>query len=526
MKKNFKLLSAVFLALAIAAPGRSETLSVFNNTTGTSYVIPIHSTYYDTPGTRSQVIYPASVLEVMSGQQINGITFYANDGIQMNGGQFSLSIGETGNESFEVPIAYVEGLTQVATASMVKGETELTVMFSTPYTYNGGNLVVDMTVVEGGDWGTTHFVGVTQAEWTGLTRSNQRQMFIPKATFDYGIPEDYSARISSQELNFTTTVGSEAVQTLVVTNNGLNAFTAVVGNLESPFGIEAGTTQLEPGATLTIPVKFAPDASGEYTATLAIDCGQAGGFEIALAGKAVEPSSELIVADGTDESYYLPVYGGLYDMVGGRDQMIYPAQMLSEMQDAEVVAVTFYPTQAITFGGGNIQLSLKVIDEEGFEKAAPFTGLTAVANLAPERYEATELTFVFDTPFKYTGGNLLIETLVTEAGSFGNTEFYGINQDYSPSYYYYNWYAEDYAVDSFLPKAGFMYRSSQSSWMTGDVNHDRIVDVEDVTLLINYVLTGEAQDGFYVGQAECTGNSPVDVEDVTALISYVLTGTW
>ena len=276
MKKSFKLLSAALLALAVAVPAQAKTLEVFHNTTGTSVVIPINSTYYEAPGTKSQVIYPASVLTAMAGQQINSVTFYANDGIQMDGGLFSVSLGETANETFQVPIAYIDGLTQVATASMVKNDTELTIKFSAPYTYNGGNLVVDMTVVEGGEWATTHFAGVTQDDWTALTRSNSRQMFIPKATFDYGIPEDYSARISAEELNFTTTVGTESVQMLVITNNGLKAFTPSFSTLDAPFGIGTDAAEVAPGTTLTIPVKFAPVAGGEYNAALTIDCGEYG----------------------------------------------------------------------------------------------------------------------------------------------------------------------------------------------------------------------------------------------------------
>ena len=252
----------------------------------------------------------------------------------------------------------------------------------------------------------------------------------------------------------------------------------------------------------------------------------AGSFVVNITGKAYEPANELLVADGTDVCYYLPVYGGLYDMVDGRDQMIYPAEMLSDMVGGEIAAVTFYPTEALLFGGGNIQLSLKVIDEAEFAQAVPFTGLTAVANLAPVRYEDTELTFVFDTPFVYTGGNLLVETLVTEAGSFGNTEFYGINQGKAVSYYYYNWYAEDYAVDQFLPKANFMYRGAAPQWLVGDVNHDSLIDIQDVTLLISYVLNGSAAEDFYVNEAECNGIEPIDIEDVTALINRVLTGSW
>ena len=62
-------------------------------------------------------------------------------------------------------------------------------------------------------------------------------------------------------------------------------------------------------------------------------------------------------------------------------------------------------------------------------------------------------------------------------------------------------------------------------WEMGDVNHDKKVDVSDVTLLINYVLNG-ATNGFYETEANCNGDDKIDVSDVTALIARVLAGAW
>ena len=59
----------------------------------------------------------------------------------------------------------------------------------------------------------------------------------------------------------------------------------------------------------------------------------------------------------------------------------------------------------------------------------------------------------------------------------------------------------------------------------GDVNGDQKVDIEDVTALINYVLSGDASS-IIITAAECDQNEGIDIEDVTALISFVLSGTW
>ena len=59
----------------------------------------------------------------------------------------------------------------------------------------------------------------------------------------------------------------------------------------------------------------------------------------------------------------------------------------------------------------------------------------------------------------------------------------------------------------------------------GDVNNDGRIDVEDVTALIAYVLTGESS-GISLDNAQCTSDNRIDVEDVTALINFVLTSVW
>lgn len=55
----------------------------------------------------------------------------------------------------------------------------------------------------------------------------------------------------------------------------------------------------------------------------------------------------------------------------------------------------------------------------------------------------------------------------------------------------------------------------------GDVNNDDLVDVTDVTMLINFVLGGSSPE-FHSDRADIDGNGLIDVTDVTLLISMVL----
>ena len=59
-------------------------------------------------------------------------------------------------------------------------------------------------------------------------------------------------------------------------------------------------------------------------------------------------------------------------------------------------------------------------------------------------------------------------------------------------------------------------------WM-GDVNDDKVVNVTDVTLLVDYIL-GNYNEGFFTKNADITGDGIISVTDVTALVNLILHG--
>ena len=63
------------------------------------------------------------------------------------------------------------------------------------------------------------------------------------------------------------------------------------------------------------------------------------------------------------------------------------------------------------------------------------------------------------------------------------------------------------------------------SFIRGDVNGDGKVNITDVTMLIDYVLTGNS-DGISLDGADCSQDGNVNITDVTVLIDFVLNGTW
>ena len=100
-----------------------------------------------------------------------------------------------------------------------------------------------------------------------------------------------------------------------------------------------------------------------------------------------------------------------------------------------------------------------------------------------------------------------------------------------------------YTVTGLTPATPYLYRvkayyvnGTESNWsntkevvlsegqgLLGDVNGDGTVDIVDVTELINYLLSGNA-DGINLDVADFSGDGIIDIVDVTTLINAVLTG--
>jgi surface protein len=69
------------------------------------------------------------------------------------------------------------------------------------------------------------------------------------------------------------------------------------------------------------------------------------------------------------------------------------------------------------------------------------------------------------------------------------------------------------------------YFTAKFAGMRGDVNGDGGVDITAATMLINYLLSGNA-NGLNMDNANCDQNGGVDISDATTLINFLLNGLW
>lgn len=173
---------------------------------------------------------------------------------------------------------------------------------------------------------------------------------------------------------------------------------------------------------------------------------------MSLAAFGSAQAMDLTVFDGTATSRTSPINVYYYDTPNSQSQVIFPASDLTEMVGCEINSMKFYLNNAPTVTSeGEIRISLGYVDVIEFPNTSFFTeGLTQVATyVIPSG--ATELLITFDTPFMYTGGNLLFDAyLVTKGNEISSSYFYGV----TPLYYSANSRSQR---EKFLPKTTFDY---------------------------------------------------------------------
>lgn len=182
------MLAAGLMMLSASA----ETLTVFSEVDDTNILVPISIEMLETANSRCQMLYPAEKLTAMNDMDIKSITFYTDGMCTLEGGQLTILMGETNMSEFEDD--FVEGLTVVGTTTItsqwLEGETwEMPIQFTTPYHYNGGNLVFEVITTTPGHGSPTEFLGVSTDYSSALidiyNYAFMRESFMPKTTFTY-----------------------------------------------------------------------------------------------------------------------------------------------------------------------------------------------------------------------------------------------------------------------------------------------------------------------------------------------------
>lgn len=166
-------------------------LTVADGTSTSSY-LPLYGLNADTQGMKGQCLYPADSLTDMAGGSISQITFYCGSTVpaEVWGGTFIVYLGETDESNLSSAFISTDDLTAVYTGTLDATSGTLTIEFDEAYTYQGGNLVVDVTLSVTGNWKSANFLGVNNLTGSGRYRTSgsgagTATAFLPKAEFVY-----------------------------------------------------------------------------------------------------------------------------------------------------------------------------------------------------------------------------------------------------------------------------------------------------------------------------------------------------
>ena len=197
-------------------------LTVYNGTATNGY-IPMYGYYFD-DYTKSECIIPATQLTSMTGCTISAITFYPSSVGTRNWGssQQTVFLKEVSGTSLGGSYSGTSGATTVKVASpleMPVAGSPYTITFDTPYTYEGGNLLIGVYNTDDGDYNKVEWYGTNLTSGVSAYGSNSSslssvgytaQSFLPKTTFTYmpASNDPVAITVSANPANAGTVTGA------------------------------------------------------------------------------------------------------------------------------------------------------------------------------------------------------------------------------------------------------------------------------------------------------------------------------
>ena len=262
--KSKIIITMMLLLSAVGWARAQEELTVYDNA-GTSNRIPAYIFYWDN-FTRSQTVMPAADLADMAGATITAMTFYTTTNnipytSVSTADVYLMEVDYTEISAFEPKvngtIVYQGPVDIVSDGSGGK----LTIEFSTPFYYGGGNLLIGIENTTAAGYKNIAFYGESGSTGASISGSNSsldavtpsQQNFLPKTTFTY-IPGGEAPAVAKPKnltVNYTGGTTAEVSWTSDAEAFDIDVNGTVTENVSSPYTL----TDLYLGATYTIKVR-------------------------------------------------------------------------------------------------------------------------------------------------------------------------------------------------------------------------------------------------------------------------------
>lgn len=270
----------------------SNDVTVCDGTDSNGY-LPIYG-YYNDDYQVNQMIYPE--ITSLIGKKLTSMTFYATSNLSANLGTsvWTVKLGTTTQASFASSLSDITRLVPNDVTAVIEGYSittginTMTITFTTPFEYNGGNLLVDFQSTTDGGYATTSFYGVNQNSYTGYNSYGSSStlgsnghysdggdvcQFLPKVTFTY---EETGPKIQVSP------------ETLTISDNGTN-------NTFSVQGSNLGTDDV--GVTVPQGSQFSTTTDDQYWGFVNNNGSVSGTVTVTYNGRALSATETVTVAN-------------------------------------------------------------------------------------------------------------------------------------------------------------------------------------------------------------------------------------
>ena len=160
----------------------------------------------------------------------------------------------------------------------------------------------------------------------------------------------------------------------------------------------------------------------------------------------------ITVNEGTNTNMYIPFNGSYTDTEGTMGQFIIPADLLKDIVDRSITKMTFYTNNTKEWGA-KFKVFIKEVSETTFSsKECEWDGMDEVAEITVNAPDG-EMAIDFDTPYDYSGSNLMVGFSLTQKGSYVSTSWYGVSSGANTARYsFQGWGGNTNDFASFMPK--------------------------------------------------------------------------
>ncbi|MBP9995404.1 MAG: T9SS type A sorting domain-containing protein, partial [bacterium] len=181
--------------------------------------------------------------------------------------------------------------------------------------------------------------------------------------------------------------------------------------------------------------------------------------DVTVSATFIKPETLTVFENGGQYDYnsVYPIYTYWGDAVGTTSQFIIPAEELENMAGGTIKGMKFFIYSGGQTGNQIWECRIKEVDYKALNGIVDVSTLTPVYSGHYLAFEDNKWNLTFDTPFAYSGKNLLVSFQCTTKGTYKSNSFWGETYNFGDEEPYNTSYSSRAGGSTFIPKTEFTY---------------------------------------------------------------------